>query len=190
MSQQCAAITITGQQCSRNAEAGSKYCWQHQNYETERKVVSNPKKYVKDYFDTAEFRRLVRKVHKSSLSDSEMSKIIAHGPINIFVESKHYIRIPDIDFTLQPRDYTFGQIFEMIEEEFHEIFTYEFFKDLVDYEEKEYQSRTPSQKQKAFDAQEFYSDLYQRYDPEDVMSVLYDATYTGPDTSGNYYIRL
>ena len=30
---QCQAITASGKQCSRMAQSGSKYCWQHQSYE-------------------------------------------------------------------------------------------------------------------------------------------------------------
>ena len=29
---QCAALTSKGVECKRNAQAGSKFCWQHQNY--------------------------------------------------------------------------------------------------------------------------------------------------------------
>jgi len=31
---QCQAILKSGNQCSRKAQSGSKFCWQHQNYET------------------------------------------------------------------------------------------------------------------------------------------------------------
>ena len=31
---QCAAITKKGTRCSRSAQSGSKYCWQHQSYES------------------------------------------------------------------------------------------------------------------------------------------------------------
>jgi hypothetical protein len=29
---QCQAILKSGKQCSRNAQLGSNFCWQHQNY--------------------------------------------------------------------------------------------------------------------------------------------------------------
>ena len=31
---ECKAITTNGTQCLREAELGSKYCWQHRNYDT------------------------------------------------------------------------------------------------------------------------------------------------------------
>ncbi len=34
VSGQCQAMTLNGVQCSRKAEPGSKYCWQHKNYNT------------------------------------------------------------------------------------------------------------------------------------------------------------
>ena len=36
----CQAITKKGTQCSRQAEPGSKYCWQHQGYEIDSKKSS------------------------------------------------------------------------------------------------------------------------------------------------------
>jgi len=34
---QCEAITQKGTRCSRRAKKGSKYCWQHQNYDKRKK---------------------------------------------------------------------------------------------------------------------------------------------------------
>jgi hypothetical protein len=34
---QCEAITLKGTRCSRRAMKGSRYCWQHQNYEKHKK---------------------------------------------------------------------------------------------------------------------------------------------------------
>ena len=34
---QCEAITLKGTRCSRRAKKGSRYCWQHQNYEKRKK---------------------------------------------------------------------------------------------------------------------------------------------------------
>jgi len=46
-STRCKAITAAGSQCSRNADAGSEYCWQHKNtyepHSTPSNAVSTPK---------------------------------------------------------------------------------------------------------------------------------------------------
>lgn len=36
-SNRCTATTNKGTRCSRNAQSGSAYCWQHQNYESKNK---------------------------------------------------------------------------------------------------------------------------------------------------------
>ncbi len=85
---QCEAITLLGTQCSRKAEPGSNYCWQHQNYKgtrfTEQKIEKNVEKVIQKaknivkseqkspirpiipsnpvvgpFFDSTEFKRLV-----------------------------------------------------------------------------------------------------------------------------------
>jgi len=47
----CQAITATGTQCTRKAQPGSKYCWQHQNYgktsspsgSSDRQILTGPR---------------------------------------------------------------------------------------------------------------------------------------------------
>lgn len=34
---QCEAITLKGTRCSRRAKKGSRYCWQHQSYDTQKR---------------------------------------------------------------------------------------------------------------------------------------------------------
>jgi hypothetical protein len=38
---ECKAITNSGTQCSRIAELGSKYCWQHRNYDAKNNYFQN-----------------------------------------------------------------------------------------------------------------------------------------------------
>jgi len=61
---ECRAITNTGTQCSRIAEPDSKYCWQHQNYETkidnESELIPELEELMSEYADLETYIKLIQ----------------------------------------------------------------------------------------------------------------------------------
>jgi hypothetical protein len=104
---QCEAVTITGSRCKRNCLENSKYCWQHQNYEQNLndsinlRGVTSPRSTKNYYFDTIKFKLLLNNYYKNTLSNKDLMTIVAKGPLTIYMESKHYIKLPNNEIELK-----------------------------------------------------------------------------------------
>lgn len=143
----------------------------------------------KPYFDIKYFVKYCRADSRGYLSEDQANSVIARGPLTIGIESVNYINLP-VTITLQARDYTFDELITLINQTFVSTFTPAFFQTLIKNEQQKEATSSPSVAGRARIGELFYQDLAGRYDPSNVWSILGDARATGPDSAGNYYIRL
>ena len=144
---QCQAITIIGDQCSRNAVPGSKYCWQHQNYEE----VLNPRYSApldRPYLDVPKLETFTTFYSKQRLPEEERDMIIAKGPLTIGIESTKYINLP---FSIQVGSgyYTYQNIIDLITATFDHHLDVNVLEDLIRQEEEKEATGVPSKVSKA-----------------------------------------
>jgi hypothetical protein len=207
----CEHLTIQGKQCKREAQEGSKYCWQHQPFkgqkeEKPRSISASPRSSTrslrsvssprsasssssspsKSQVDEKEFVRLIKHVQKGTLTAVEEEQKIARGPLTLKVESVYYVRLP-FEIHLGSGTYTFGQLLETIYSSFREHMHERTFEKLIGSERSSL-AGSPSTRKKASTGLEYYTWLAKHYDskrPADIIHAI-----TGPDRNGDYYLRL
>jgi len=146
---ECQAICLTGLQCSRKAEAGSLYCWQHRNYKgtsfvpipntrkkvekkTEQKspvrIATPPKIPVAPFLNSDEFKTLATSTvpklgaeegSTDYKSSALRNNIIANGPFTIELEVGEY------EPTVMKYDLKFGEgnyTFEQVVDKIREFY--------------------------------------------------------------------
>lgn len=138
---ECQAITKIGLQCSRNAEPGSLYCWQHQGYtgytgSTKPKIKKEYKEEKKSpvlapviipvknpFVNVDEFKRITALTHPklreedaTNYKKSKLSKtIVARGPFTVVLEVGEYApTVLESELKFEGQDYTFEQIIDEI----------------------------------------------------------------------------
>jgi antitoxin component YwqK of YwqJK toxin-antitoxin module len=84
---ECKAITNNGTVCSRIAESGSKYCWQHKNYETKNKYFEDTpllQNTLLTYFNTAEPLKNINKKFQNLEYEKYNTYYQPHGIIETY----------------------------------------------------------------------------------------------------------
>jgi antitoxin component YwqK of YwqJK toxin-antitoxin module len=85
---ECKAITNTGIQCSREALDGSKYCWQHQNYDMKNNYFQNIpllQNTLLTYFSTEQELKNINKQFQNLEYEKYLTPIEPHG-----IETTYY----------------------------------------------------------------------------------------------------
>jgi antitoxin component YwqK of YwqJK toxin-antitoxin module len=84
---ECKAITNEGTQCSREAEPGSKYCWQHQNYEGKEVIntssLSNTSDHniVETYYPETKILQ-TKETYKNGILDGLVEEYYENGKLS------------------------------------------------------------------------------------------------------------
>jgi antitoxin component YwqK of YwqJK toxin-antitoxin module len=79
---ECKAITNAGTQCSRIAETGSKYCWQHRNYDAKTQYFQNTdllQNTLLSYFSTEETLKSINKQFREFNYEKYNTHLQPHG---------------------------------------------------------------------------------------------------------------
>lgn len=141
------------------------------------------------FLDINTFVRLMHAEAKGTFYLKGNDTLIARGPLTIGVESVYYIKLP-FDITVPARDYSYTELMNIIESDITNNLTFELLDLEIAREEERIQTGTQSTVERAQKGLAFYESLEQRYDPNNVFSILLDARMTGPSADGKYYLRL
>jgi hypothetical protein len=204
---QCIAQTLAGHRCTREAEQGSDYCWQHQKYEqslesaestesvgqrfSELKVGKTNASNVSPYLRTDLMQNYTKKWVSGNMPKQTALSPVAHGPLHLQVSAKNYVNFPGVTLELKNKGYSFIELYEDIKDLLLSSFTEDYFQRLASDEHSRIQSGPRSTSEKAEVGLATYEGVYLAFDPENVDNFMKEITYTGPNSvTGTYYIRV
>lgn len=186
----CQALTIHHEQCKREAEPGSDYCWQHQGYNQKSASKSKSPKSLsprspKGSVDEKSFARFAKQ--KTSRHEEEKEhKIVLKGPLTLNVESVNYIKLP-FQIHLGAGNYSYNQVIEVAGATFRKELTHQKLKELIKNEQS-FLGGSPTTVKRSTEGMQYYQWLLDHYDPNNAAGIIHSIT--GPDRNGKYYLRL